>query len=298
MWSGKRHILVCSIIYLYSFRFAFSQNIDLQDVLRRNVNYFSNITCLSFTGTEVDVLQVPGPDLGKKVIKKITFLESGTKFSFRVEGSSEILGSYFSYSAAYNGEYFQTFRGTTLSLQKGIPHQLPSLDQVIYFIMPFDFVRAAVATIPEHRSEVAFVLTPDQFNQPKNWKLLQGCIKTASIGSLQGKQGLIVRISGRLWGDDMSMSVLFDPTQNDYPVAWERVLTKDKDWRNTYVINEVGKVTAGKMLLSYPKKALYTQYFSTNKPLPSVISTISIDQISINEPIKGNDPFTIVLTTS
>jgi hypothetical protein len=27
--------------------------------------------------------------------------------------------------------------------------------------------------------------------------------------------------------------------------------------------------------------------------LPSVISTISIDQISINEPIKGNDPFTI-----
>jgi hypothetical protein len=176
-----------------------SNSQNLSNVLRNAADTYSNVFSLSFSGTEVDVVQVPGPDLGKRLTRKVTFLEYGSKFAYTVESKSEILGTRMSDCGAFDGTNFEVFKGTTLFVQKGIPNGLSSLSQSIFFTMPFDFLRAAAGLTREDHSGRATLLTVDQINQTENWNLLKHCITCLSAGRMQGKQGTVMKTTGILW---------------------------------------------------------------------------------------------------
>ena len=105
---------------------------------------------------------------------------------------------------------------------------------------------------------------------------------------MEGTQGIIMKLSGSLWKEKVDMSILFDPSQNDYPIAWERILTRNKDVKQVYVVTDLEKITVAGASIPYPKKATLIQYNGLN---PETISTILVDHVSINQPEP--DLFTI-----
>jgi hypothetical protein len=284
---NKITLSIALFAYLGSITVAVSQ--DVQVIIEKNAANFSPISSLSFSATQVCVIQMPGPELNKKITDKIQFDASGDKFTYTVEQSSELPGNhYHKASGAYNGESLQTLLGTTLAIKTESPSSIPSLSQELFLIAPYAFVEAAAAANPEYQADKTFVLTPNQLINPQYWKTLLTSVKSISSGSMEGKQGLIMKLSGELWGEPIDMSVLFDPTQNYYPMAWER--SNSRGFRQSYVVSDLEYVRAGSVSLPYPKKAILTKYAGAE---PGSICTISVDNVAINNISPDDNRFTI-----
>jgi hypothetical protein len=262
---------------------------DIQKILIPNSAYFSAISSITFDGIKILEHLNHGPDYQKKHQINILFKAIGDQFSYDLSSTSEILASTTTQSGAYNGDYFQVLSGKTLSLKKGLPDQIPALSQNIYFVLPFDFLRAAVAATPGHDAEDNFTLPFSEYGQKATWKIFQTNIKTVALGNLLGKRGLLITFPGRILSESVNFSVLFDPSQNYYPIAWECMVMGDSSKKETYLITNLGQITFDGKSTLYPKEALFRHYNGTL----NASSTISINRVSINSLTPDEKNFTI-----
>ena len=274
---------LCS--YLFSIGCACSQ--DIQDIFNKNIDYLSKISSLSFQGTETHVA-LANPNLKQIITTRYT--QSGDRFAFSIDQNfGEAFGGKMSHSAAYNGDVYQWSKGPFLIVKKGYPDEIPNLYGNIYIIKPFEFVRMALAKLANHHSSRFYELTPDQLKKAENWNLLKTGIQSISSGTIEGKQGIVVKLSGQYESRDFDISVLFDPSQQYYPIAWERTSTLNKDAREDYVVTKLGKMAMGNIVMPFPEEATLTKYFKTEK---TAISTIIINKISTDEISPNDSQFT------
>jgi hypothetical protein len=280
--------LLPSILILFCLERA-GRSQDIRAILGKNYDVFPKIASMSFSATQDCIIQLPGPQFGKKITDTIEFESSGNKFAYSIEQSSDLPGNHHHFdSAAFDGEYLQALHGGTLAIKAGYPISIPALSQELYLLTPYTFVEAVAAAAPENKGNKNFVLTPYQFIKPQYWTALQGRIKSIQSGSLEGKQGVLMSISGKLWGEDVDMSVLFDPTQNFYPVAWER--STSRGFKQSYVVSDLEYARSGAISFPYPKTAILTKYAGS---VPGSICTISVNNVSINDIDLSDSRFTI-----
>lgn len=258
----------------------------IREIFDSHASYFSKIGALTFVGSETfQVLQ--GEDKGKKITKSIEFIGKGDKFRYKFEQVSEFDGGHLSDASSYDGRLFQTFKPPLLTVSQGCPSAISSLFNMLFFTMPFDFVQTSVAaTNPE---AINFVLRPNQFQDVKNWAAAQSRIVSISEGVVQGKRGLVLKLTGSFAGKAAKTSVLLDPEQDYYPVAWERFTGENVGL--TYVVSEFATVNVGGQNFRYPKRASRNQY--TGSPEPVAASSIIVEKVLINQTDIDDDEFTI-----
>ena len=270
---------------------------EIQKIASKTFSYFQSVSSLSYTGTEVSS--------DGTYTHKTTFIGSGDRYVIKTETiratptgevikptSDDDAASNFRRYIAFNGEYYQELeyhlRESDLHLGKGPPFlwiqpKLFLLRRASYFTMPFDYVGMA-DTGKDHN---AVVLTPYLYQRPENW-LGAERIKSFQNGSLRGKKGLVMKLTGDFDGP-VDITVLLDPSINYYPVIWE-INQPGSNNTMSYVVTEVGTISSGNESLPYPKAATLVWW---NGAKLTALNTITIDQASINE-VNLDDPrFTI-----
>lgn len=276
---------------------------EIQEIVSKLYGYFQSISSLSYTGTEVTKLDDDYDN--QQLVRKTTFASSGDRYFIQLESYHlTSTGKPISESApaqaqqdqamAFNGHYFQRLTyglKSTLLIQKGppffpAPPSLHDLDQRDYFTLPFDFVNKTMTENPRFPVQ----LLPDQFKRSEYWVL-----KTRRFqnGTLAGKRGIIMDVlgkAGNYGGDDITISILLDPSLNYYPLAWQLSVTKQNNTRRiSYVVTEMGTVQGGGQSFLYPKTATISSSFCGK---PGWTRTITIDQVSLNDIGPDDSRFT------
>jgi hypothetical protein len=273
-------------IFLCSATASLSQ--DIAGAFNKNIDYFTKISSISFTGKSVHVV-VADPNVHQ--VTTTQYLGSNDRFAFKVDQN---LGKQFGgetiESACYNGDIYQYRTGPILQTQKGVKEDLHFLCGNIPFIKPFEFIRMALAS--DHSSS-DWELTPDRLKDPKIWALFKSKIKSVSEGKLQGKEGILVTLTGQENGTDLNLTVLFDPSENFYPTVWQRTFVKTPDISEIYMVTKFGRVTIGSAPILYPEVATLTRYLRETEVRTVTTITVcnlSLDKVDLDDPRFTLDP--------
>jgi len=292
-----------------------------QDILAKAAARLAGISSLSFNAADTWVM-TGGPDNGKILVKKVAFGQLGGQWRVKYE---QIGGDQFQCTETYttkvdgkdkvvtvqsrgapNLKIYASWDGRTYRVfvpdQPALPPRVfpgPAaisfnqglVNTCLYFLMPYRFVEMAAASTGNSHNDLSFAV--DDIQSAANWATVLRNVKSITEGDLEGRHGIVVQLSGYYGNYLQDISVLLDPAEDYYPVAWE---TFDSDKTHgkhglIYVITKMGVITNGKSRIRYPAEAVQTQFCGHDEP--DAKSRIVITNPAVNSLDPGDRSFAL-----